>query len=299
MAELCNLDGTITAEAEARIPVLDRGFLFGDSVYEVLRTRDGELFAWREHLQRLRSSAEAIGLDLDLTDSDILRRLLATMEQAGNAESYARIIVTRGTGSMPNIALEAATGPPRWAILVRPLPGVKPTARLQVVQRLRNDRRALDPATKSGNYLNNILALAEAQRHGATDCVLLNANGHATEASTSNIFALLRGRVLTPALSAGLLAGITRAKVLEFCRQRGDETLEADLTPEDLHAADELWLTSTLRDVSPVTHLNTNALHGGQPGRFATTLAREFRQWADDYASTTDGPAARECAQLD
>ena len=99
MTELCNLDGTITAESEARIPVLDRGFLFGDSVYEVLRTRGGELFAWREHLNRLRASAEAIGLELDLSDSQILQRALETMELAKNDEHYVRIVGTRGTGT--------------------------------------------------------------------------------------------------------------------------------------------------------------------------------------------------------
>ena len=297
MTELCNLDGTITAESEARIPVLDRGFLFGDSVYEVLRTRGGELFAWREHLNRLRASAEAIGLELDLSDSQILQRALETMELAKNDEHYVRIVVTRGTGTMPNIALEAVLGPPCWVLLVRPLPTTSPTARLQVVERLRNDRRALDPATKSGNYLNNILALAEAKRCGATDCVFLNADGYATEASTSNLFALRGGKVVTPPLTAGLLAGTTRAALIDFCRNRDQETLEIDLRAEDLESAEELWLTSSLRDVAPVTHLNGRELHGGGPGPFAAALAKDFTKWADARARDTDGPAARECAQ--
>lgn len=296
MTSLCNLDGSILAEADARIPVLDRGFLFGDSVYEVVRTRRGHLFAWQPHLERLRASAAGIGLPLDLGDAEIVRRVLETVRAAANPDSYVRIVVTRGTGTAPNIDLLCAPGPPRWVVLVRPLPPAPGPARVQIVARLRNDRRALDPATKSGNYLNNVLGLAEAKAAGATDCVFLNADGRVTEASTSNVFARRGGRVVTPPLGTGLLAGVTRALVIDCCRRRGDEVVEADLSAQDLHAADELWLTSTLRDVSPVTHLDGRPLHGGVPGPFATALAAEFAAWADARARNVDGPAAERLA---
>ena len=143
----------------------------------------------------------------------------------------------------------------------------------------------------------NVHRLAEAKRCGATDCVFLNADGYATEASTSNLFALRGGKVVTPPLTAGLLAGTTRAALLDFCRNRDQETLEIDLRAEDLESAEELWLTSSLRDVAPVTHLNGRELHGGGPGPFAAALAKDFTKWADARARDTDGPAARECAQ--
>jgi len=293
---LCNLDGVILPEADARIPVLDRGFLFGDSVYEVIRTRRGELFAWREHLERLRASAAGIALELDLDDRAVLRRVLATLTAAGNADSYVRIIATRGAGTAPNIDLATATGRPCWVILVRPLPAPPPPSRLVVVDRLRNDRRALDPATKSGNYLNNVLGLAEARRAGGTDCVLLNAQGHVTEASTANLFALLGGTFVTPPLQAGILAGITRALAVDFLRARGERVAERDLTATDLRAADELFLTSTLRDIAPVTHLDGRALHGGAPGPRGVALAGAFAAHCDQLATTRDGPAARRLA---
>lgn len=296
MTNLCNLDGTIVAEADAVVPVLDRGFLFGDSIYEVIRTRHGHLFAWREHLDRMSASAAALRMPLELDQGTIMQRIVATVAAADNADSYVRVIVTRGTGSSPSIDLASATGRQRWVILVRALPATPPLARLCIVERLRNDRRALDPATKSGNYLNNVLGLAEARSSGATDCLFLNAAGHVTEASTSNLFALRRGRWLTPPLSAGILAGITRAQVVEFLRARGEPVDEVDLTVADLQSAEELFLTSTLRDVAPVTHLDGRALHGGLPGGKTAELSAAFTLHADRRAADHDGPAALRAA---
>jgi branched-chain amino acid aminotransferase len=289
---LCNLDGTITAESEARIPVLDRGFLFGDSIYEVIRTRGGKLFAWRQHLDRLRSSAAAIGLQLDLSDREIMARLLATLDQAGFPESYVRIIVSRGTGTAPNIDVNSVAGPPLWVILVRPLPPAPKTAEVCIVDRLRNDRRALDPATKSGNYLNNVLGLAEARQRGATDCVFLNQAGKVTEASTSNVFAVCDGRAVTPPLEAGILAGTTRRLLLERLRAEGMPVEERDIDRHDLESAEEIWLCSTLRDVSPVTHLDGRPLRSTAMGE---AVGAAFSSWADQRA-VADDRAARELA---
>ncbi|MGE3174631.1 MAG: aminotransferase class IV [Planctomycetota bacterium] len=296
---LCNVDGAIVAEAEATVPVLDRGFLFGDSIYEVLRTRGGRLLAWREHLDRLRRSADALAMELDLDDGGILRRVLATTARAGFAESYVRIVVTRGTGSAPSIDLRCAPGPLRWVLLVRALPAVEPVARLAMIERLRNDRRALDPAAKSGNYLNNVLGLAESQRTGATDCVFLNGRGHVTEASTSNVFAVFGDRFATPPLGAGLLAGVTRARLIGFLRACGQTVDECDLDAATLRSADELFLTSTLRDIAPVSHLDGRPLHqGGGGGARSTALAAAFAAHLDRQAEVDDA-AARRVAGLD
>lgn len=290
MTNLCNVDGVLTAEADARIPVLDRGFLFGDSIYEVVRTRHGIVFGWREHFDRLRASAEGLGFALDLDDRGILQRIDATLRAAGNADSYVRIIVTRGTGTAPNIDVAYAGGPLRWVVMVRALPAMAPTARLQIIDRLRNDRRALDPAVKSGNYLNNVLGLAEAKASGATDCLFLDAQGNATEASTSNVFVVRSGRLITPPLRVGILAGITRQLLLDFCRARGDAVAEADLTAADVRSADEVFLSSTLRDVAPVTHVDGQPIHGGTAGPFASRLLAEFAEFCDRRAREQDGP---------
>ena len=185
MVDLCNLNGKIVKESEARIPVLDRGFLFGDSVYEVMRTMAGTPFGWIEHLERLHRSADGLALPLDLDDRALMARVMATVAAANHETSYVRIIVTRGTGTAPNIDLAYAPGPATCVILVRAVtPQTGRQANLAIVPRLRTDRRALDPAIKSGNYLNNVLGLREAREQGATDCLFLNQEGKVTEAST-------------------------------------------------------------------------------------------------------------------
>lgn len=277
MLELCNVDGRIVPLHQAMVPVMDRGFLFGDSVYEVFRTCGGVPFAWPEHLERLRTSAAGLRLPIELTDRELARRVRATLEAAGagSEPAYVRIVVTRGVGSAPSIDLACAPGPSRCLILVRPAPPA-PTraARVAIVDRLRLDRRALDPALKSGNYLNNVLALAEAKALGADDCIMLNAQGHVTEASTSNVFVVTGATVRTPPLSAGILAGVTRAHVLEVCRRADIAAEEVDLTAHDLHAADEMFLSSTLRDAWPVAELDGRAVGRRPPQTAGPTTTR-------------------------
>jgi len=294
MTNLCNLDGTVIPEDQARVPVLDRGFLFGDSVYEVIRTHADVPFAWPEHYERLRASAAAIQLDLDLAEADVARRVATTMAAADHGDSYVRVIVTRGTGTAPNIDLDYAPGPPCWVVLVRPAPKVSGTpAKLSIVQRLRNDRRALDPATKSGNYLNNLLALAEARATGATDCLMANAEGNITEGSTSNFFARIAGAWCTPPLGAGLLAGVTRHLLLELFARQGERLDERNLTPEQVRDAEELFLSSTLRDVSPVTHVDGKALHHGETGPYTADLIEAFASYRDELMQTRYEPQWR------
>jgi branched-chain amino acid aminotransferase len=294
MANLCNVDGVIVPEAEARIPVLDRGFLFGDSIYEVVRTYAAEPFGWPEHWQRLLRSAAAIRLRLDLDEVAVARRIAATLAAAGPGDHYVRVVVTRGSGEAPNIDLAYATGAPCWVVMVRALTAMSgKVARLAVVDRLRTDRRALDPATKSGNYLNNVLALAEAKDQGATDCVMLNQSGHVTEASTSNLFALVDGVWCTPPLDSGILAGVTRALLLDFLSRHGERVAERDLTAAQLRAAQELFLSSTLRDIGPVTHLDGRALHGGGPGPRTSALLERFAEHVRQRQHDHYGPQWR------
>lgn len=291
MANLCNVDGVVTPEADARIPVLDRGFLFGDSIYEVVRTVGDVPFAWGEHWLRLRASADAIALPLDLDERKVARRVAATIAAAGPGDHYVRVIVSRGTGSAPNIDLAYAPGPARWVVMVRALGSlVGSPARVALVDRLRNDRRALDPATKSGNYLNNVLGLAEAKAMGATDCLMCNAAGHVTEASTSNVFARIGGVWCTPPLDAGILAGITRSLLLAWLPTAGERVAERPLTAAELRDAEELFLSSTLRDVSPVTHLDGRALHGGGPGPHTARLQPLFSAHLRERLQSHDEP---------
>lgn len=288
----CNVNGDLIPEAEATIPVLDRGFLFGDSVYEVLRTRCGVPFVWREHLDRMRTSASALSLEVDLDDREIMRRVLETIQRAGATEDddvYVRIVVTRGTGSAPNIDLSFAPGPATTVLIVRPLPKVAGLpSRLALIPRLRNDRRALDPAIKSGNYLNNVLGLAEAKAAGATDCLFMNADGNATEASTANFYVVDDGAIWTPPLEAGLLPGITRMLLRECAENAGIGFGERDLSEADIGRSNEMFLSSTARDISPVTHVNGRELNGGEAGPFTAEMMGRFTQFCRTRALEID-----------
>ena len=293
----CNVNGELVLDTEAKVSVLDRGFLFGDSVYEVMRTRRGTPFTWQEHLDRMRRSAAGIGLEVDLPDAEIMRRVLATAaaaraETSPEDELYIRIIVTRGTGTQPNIDLAYAPGPATTVILARELPKVSGLpARIAMIPRLRNDRRALDPAVKSGNYLNNVLGLAEAKAAGATDCLFMNADGHATEASTANFYTVRDGALFTPPHAAGLLPGITRSMLQECAAEAVIEHHESDMTREDILASDEMFLSSTMRDVAPITHVDGKELHeGGAAGPFTVELMERFEAFCDRRIREVDGP---------
>ena len=292
MASLCNVDGVISAESEARISALDRGFLFGDSIYEVVRTHGGIPLNWKEHWTRLCASAEALMMPLDLDESTIARRIHDTMTAAERHDNYVRIVVSRGAGDAPNIDLAYANSPPCWVIFVRPLElATGHPVRLGLVQRLRNDRRALDPATKSGNYLNNVMGLAEAKAQGATDCLMLNAHGEVTEASTSNLFVRIDGIWCTPPLNAGILAGITRGTLLEFLPLAGEQVQERSLTRADLETAEEMFICSTLKDIAPVTHINGQQLG---PSPSTTRLLPQFLEFLRARSAEQDEPRWRE-----
>ena len=220
---LCNVEGRLVPAEQALVPVLDRGFLYGDSVYEVVRTYAGRPFEMDRHLARMEKTAERIGLTLPRREV-VLDELQRTLEAAGNAESYARIIVTRGTGEF-GLSPLLARGQNRLIFIVRPLappPEEQYQRGLQmaIARTRRNPPQALDPALKTGNYLNNILALREAHEAGADDAILLDLAGRVTEGTTSNVFFVQRGVLVTPPLALGMLEGVTRGLFIEIIDER-------------------------------------------------------------------------------
>ena len=281
MATRVYIDGEIQDEKSASVPVWDRGFLYGDSVYEVTRTFGGKPFALEEHLERLEKSGEGIGMKLPPRES-IRRAVDETLRSGANPESYIRIIVTRGAG---DIGLDPALADkPRLIVIVRPTTGPDPKlvengVDVAIVGVRRNSPRAIDPSVKSGNYLNNVLALGEAKRRfGAYEAVMCDAEGRLAECSASNIFAVEGGRVLTPALEIGILHGITRQKVLELAAQAGIPTEEAELSPDDLRRADEAFLTSSVRGVLPVVRVDGEPIGSGKPGPVTRKLMALYDQ---------------------
>jgi branched-chain amino acid aminotransferase len=263
------IDGQVREPEEARVSVFDRGFLYGDSVYETIGTAYGRLFAAREHLDRLERSAERIGLRVP-PRAEIERAIAETVEAAGNAESRVRVILTRGVGKLD--LDPASASDTRLVVIVFPLGPPTPEmfdkgVAVAIVSVARNSPAAIDPAVKSGNYLNNVLALGEARRRcKAYEAILLAGDGSVAEGSTSNVFVVVGGEVRTPQPEVGILDGITRAKVIGLCREAGIPLCERRLSPDELRGADEAFITSATRGVLPVTTIDERPVASGAPG---------------------------------
>lgn len=259
------------------VSVFDRGFLYGDSVYETLGTVGGKPFALAEHLDRLERSAQRIMLGLPAR-AEVERAITDTLAAAENPESRIRVMVTRGGQAGGRFDLDpGGDHEARLIVIVQPLVG--PTAQMRrsgvavaIVAVTRNHPGAIDPAVKSGNYLNNVLALGEARRRfpDAHEAILLSADGHVAEGASSNVFFVAAGVLRTPALDVGILDGITRTKVLGLAREAGVPIQEGRFSPDDLRGADEVFITSAARGVLPVTRIDDRSVGDGRPG--ATTL---------------------------
>ena len=281
MGEVVLINGRVFEPGEARVSVFDHGFLFGDSVYEVVRTRGGRLFQFEPHAARLERSAAQIYMELPFTQRELEEELERALELAGNAESYARIVVTRGVGELE---LHPGTcGRPTLLIIVKAL-GRPPARlyrdgiRLAIVGRRRMDPLSLSPTAKTGNYLNNVLAMIEARRRDADDAVMLNAEGFLTEGTTSNVFFVKDGVVRTPETGSGILEGITRGLVIRMLGEMGYEVEEGEFPARSLREADEVFITSSTRDVMPVRQVDDEILGEGGPGPVTQRLMRAFAE---------------------
>lgn len=294
-----NVDGRITKPEEAVVPVLDRGFLYGDSVYEVLWWHRGVLVQQREHLDRLRASGRHLYMDVEVSDEDLVRAVHDTCDAAGTADeedAYVRLMVTRGSGPL-GLDLQNHDAQ-RVVVVVAPAnrPGRErweKGLRMAVVHRRRNPRVALDPRAKTGNYLNNVLAFHEAHLAGADDALMLNERGEVTEATTANVYVVRGGRLGTPPLAAGILEGTTRMRILALCLEHGIEAAEEVLVPEDVRTADEVFVSSSVRGILPVVLLDGVAIGDGRPGPLTRRVRDLFEAAADEdaaHGARTRGP---------
>jgi branched-chain amino acid aminotransferase len=283
MSTVVSIDGRLFPPGQPQISVFDRGFLYGDSIYEVLRTYRGHLFEVEAHLARLRGSAQLIGLTLPLPAELLRTRMDDAVRASRTSESYVRLIVTRGEGEIgldPALAVD-----PHVIVIVRALQPPPPEVyrdgvEVTVVDVRRNLRQAIDPAAKTGNYLNSVLALREARARGGYEALMLDSLGRVTEGSSSNVFAVTGGKVVTPPLD-GILEGVTRRVVLDLARDLGLTATEAELFPEELFRADELFLTSTIRELVPVVRVDGQAIAKGKPGPVTRRLLEAFRKRAE------------------
>ncbi len=279
-----SIDGALLTPEQASVSVYDRGFLYGDAVFEVLRTYGRRPFALDEHLARLRRSAERVFIVPPVDDATLAREVVAAVAAARGdaaAESYVRIVLTRGRGPL-SLDPDTATHPLR-VILVEP---VVPPPRDAYVRGIAaatvSTRRAVDDTSAAGakvtNYLANLLALREAHARGAAEALIVDPRGHVVEGASSNAFIVTGGRVATPPESAGILAGITRAHVLAAARDLGIAVDERELTPGDVHGADEVFVTSSIRELLPVVRVDDRVIGTGTPGPVARALHRRFRE---------------------
>jgi len=276
-----SVNGVITGAAHATVSVFDHGFLYGEGVYETLRTYHQVPFLFDAHARRLRQSAALMALPVPFSDADLLASIGATMDaHAGLHEAYIRVLLTRGVGELTYNP--AACPTPTLVIIVKPFPAPPERTftdgiRVSLVGVRRNHPLALNPMIKSNNLLNNALAMQEALKKGADEALMENQAGELVECSQSNFFLVRGGEVATPPLAAGLLPGITRQYVLDLAREIGLPAVEARLTPADLQTASEAFITGTTREVTPVVRVDDLAIGDGRPGPITARLLQAFR----------------------
>jgi branched-chain amino acid aminotransferase len=291
MAATIYVNGRITPEQDAVIPVLDHGFLYGEGVYEVMRTYNRKPFLYGPHMDRMRKSASMINLDFPYSDDDMLSRIRET-ERAFDAsqgdagrgmEMYIRVLVTRGVGPMTYDP--AACPVPSLVIIVKPQADPPPDAyakgvKVILVPVVRNHPFSINPLIKSNNLLNNALASQYAMRNGGFEAIMRNYRSEISECSQSNLFVVKDRVVVTPPIDAGLLAGITRAFVFEIGEACGVTVREQRMSDADLFGADEMFLTSTTREIVPIVTVNDSRVGAGVPGPITHRLLAEFRRRA-------------------
>jgi len=288
------VNGRVSDQEHAVISVFDHGFLYGEGIYETLRTYNGQPFLFDRHMGRLRKSAGMMALPVPLDDAAIDARFRETMQAArlGDSperEAYIRILVTRGVGELTYDP--AAT--PHSSIVVIVKPHVPPPAAVfergvngSLVRIGRNHPGSEKPLIKSNNLLNNALAMQEAFRRKGYEGIMRNYRGELAECTQSNLFVVKNGAALTPPLDAGLLAGITRAFLFEVGAEIGVPVREAVLRDDDLFGADEAFLTSTTREVVPIVSVDDRAIGGGKPGPVTGALLDGFRRRAQSLTES-------------
>jgi branched-chain amino acid aminotransferase len=277
------LNDRFVKEEEAVVSVFDHGFLYGDGVYETIRSYGSRIFMRDQHLARLRRSADAIGLTIPIPDHRWLALLheAMTRNDVGHerTDAYLRITISRGPG---DIGLDPALCPtPTLVIMTKPLHPPSPEqyrtgVKLIVAETRRNLPSAISPQIKATNFLNNILAKREAIAAGAFDSILLNWESHLTECTVSNLFFVQAGRLCTPTLDCGLLDGITRDIVLSLAQEAQIPVTEGHFRVEAVRKAEECFLTNTSMEVMPVTMVDGYPVGKGTPGSVTQQLHRLF-----------------------
>lgn len=280
MGLLIYLNGKLVKEEDAKVSVFDRGLLYGDGVFEGIRIYNGRIFKLDEHIARLYDSAKAVMLEIPLNFEDIKNATIQTVRSNELKEGYIRMIVTRGVG---DLGLNPMNCKIPTLIIIASKIALYPDSLYQngldviTVPTRRNLAESVNPAIKSLNYLNNILAKIEANNAGFPEALLLNQEGFVSECTGENIFIVKNNTVITPPVSAGVLEGITRAAIRDICLKLDIGFREINFTRYDIFKSDETFLSGTAAEIVPVVSLDRRIIGSGKPGEITRTITREFR----------------------
>ena len=275
------IDGKFYSEVDAKISVFDHGLLYGDGIFEGIRFYNGRVFRLEEHLHRLWDSARSICLEIPMTMREMSDAVLETIRQNHLRDGYIRLLVTRGIGNLglnptqcksPSVIIIAAT------IALYHEDFYRKGLTIVTCATRRSNPAALNPAVKSLNYLNNVMARIEANLAGADEALMLNDAGNVAECTADNVFVVKHGQIFTPPVTAGALRGITRSVAFEIAAEFGIKVQETDITRHDVFVADECFLTGTAAEIVPVVKADGRLISNGKPGSITARIIARFRE---------------------
>src|SRR6266571_1204006 len=275
------IDGKFYPEKDAKVSVFDHGLLYGDGIFEGIRFYNGRVFRLEEHLARLWDSARSICLEVPMSMHEMTEALLETVRQNDLRDGYIRLLVTRGVGNLglnpeqckrPSVIIIATT------IMLYPESVCQNGLTVVTCATRRTNPGALNPAVKSLNYLNNVMARIEANLASADEALMLNDAGNVAECTADNVFIIKHGQIFTPPTTAGALQGITRSVIFEIAAELGMKVAETDITRHDVFIADECFLTGTAAEVIPVIKADGRLIGNGKPGPISARMIARFRQ---------------------
>jgi branched-chain amino acid aminotransferase len=275
------IDGKFYSEANAKVSVFDHGLLYGDGIFEGIRFYSGRVFRLEEHLARLWDSARSICLEVPMSISQMTDALLETIRQNNLRDGYVRLLITRGVGNLglnptqckhPSVIIIVAT------VALYPAEIYAKGLTVITCATRRTNPGALNPAVKSLNYLNNVMARIEANLAGADEALMLNDQGNVAECTADNVFIIKRGLIFTPPVTAGALRGITRSVAFEIAAEVGIKIVEADITRHDVFTADECFLTGTAAEIIPVIKADGRIIGEGKPGSITARIMARFHK---------------------
>jgi branched-chain amino acid aminotransferase len=279
MTQKIYINGELFSKADAKISVYDHGLLYGDGVFEGIRSYAGKVFRLTEHVERLYESAKAIWLEIPMTQAEMAKAINDTVAVNGIKDGYIRAVVTRGVGTLgldPNRCSDPQVIIIADSIALYPKEYYEKGLEIITVSVVRNHPAALSPRIKSLNYLNNILAKIEGLQAGCIEALMLNHKGEVAECTGDNIFVVRRGVLHTPPNDAGILEGVTRDAVMGLAREAGMEVRETPLTKHDVYVADECFLTGSAAEVVPVVKVDARVIGDGKPGPVTRDLMARF-----------------------